>query len=47
MVEVLAAETGVRIVYRAQHNEEGGRFWPKSNENVIASLDDEDVIETD
>ena len=40
-------EAGVRIVYRAQHNEEGGRFWRKSNENIIAFLDDERVIETD
>jgi oxidase EvaA len=47
MVEVLTAETGVRIVYRAEHNEEGGRFWRKSNENVIAFVDDEGVIETD
>jgi oxidase EvaA len=47
MVEVLTAETGVRIVYRAEHNEEGGRFWRKSNDNVIAFLDDESVIETD
>jgi oxidase EvaA len=47
MVEVLTAETGVRIVYRAEHNEEGGRFWRKSNENIVAFLDDESVIETD
>jgi dTDP-4-dehydro-6-deoxy-alpha-D-glucopyranose 2,3-dehydratase len=47
MVEVLTAGTGVRIVYRAEHNEEGGRFWRKSNENIIAFLDDEGVIETD
>jgi oxidase EvaA len=47
MLEVLAAEAGVRIVYRAEHNEEGGRFWRKSNENLIAFLDDERVIETD
>jgi oxidase EvaA len=47
MVEVLTAENGVRIVYRAEHNEEGGRFWRKSNENVIAFVDDERVIETD
>lgn len=46
MVEVLTAEAGVRIVYRAQHNEEGGRFWRKSNENIVAFLDDERVIET-
>ena len=47
MVEVLTAKAGVRIVYRAEHNEEGGRFWQKSNENVVAFLDDERVIETD
>jgi len=47
MVEVLTAEAGVRIVYRAEHNEEGGRFWRKSNENIVAFLDDEGVIETD
>jgi oxidase EvaA len=47
MLEVLAAEAGVRIIYRANHNEEGGRFWKKSNENVVAFLDDERVIETD
>ena len=47
MVEVLTAEAGVRIVYRAEHNEEGGRFWRKSNDNIIAFVDDEGVIETD
>jgi len=47
MVEVLNAEKGVRFVYRAEHNEEGGRFWRKSNENIVAFLDDEGVIETD
>jgi dTDP-4-dehydro-6-deoxy-alpha-D-glucopyranose 2,3-dehydratase len=47
MLEVLAAKSGVRIVYRAEHNEEGGRFWRKSNENVIVFLDDERVIESD
>ena len=39
-------QTGVRIVYRAEHNEEGGRFWRKSNENIIVFVDDERVIET-
>jgi dTDP-4-dehydro-6-deoxy-alpha-D-glucopyranose 2,3-dehydratase len=47
MVEVLTAVSGVRFVYRAEHNEEGGRFWQKSNENIVAFLDDERVIETD
>jgi hypothetical protein len=47
MLEVLTAESGVRIIYRAEHNEEGGRFWRKSNENVIAFVDDEAVITSD
>jgi oxidase EvaA len=46
MLEVVFAEAGVRTVYRANHNEEGGRFWKKSNENVVVFLDDENVIET-
>ena len=47
MLEVLTAKSGVRIIYRAEHNEEGGRFWRKSNENIIVFVDDESVIETD
>jgi dTDP-4-dehydro-6-deoxy-alpha-D-glucopyranose 2,3-dehydratase len=47
MIEVLNAAAGVRIVYRSNHNEEGGRFWQKSNENVVAFLDDDRVVETD
>lgn len=47
MLEVFAAKSGVRTIYRAEHNEEGGRFWRKSNENVIVFVDDERVIESD
>jgi oxidase EvaA len=47
LTELLQAESGVRWVYRAQHNEEGGRFWQKSNENVVLFLDDESLITTD
>jgi hypothetical protein len=46
MLEVIFAKDGVRTIYRANHNEEGGRFWKKSNENVVVFLDDESVIET-
>jgi oxidase EvaA len=46
MIEVFTAEAGVRIVYRANHTEEGSRFWKRSNQNVVAFLDDERVIET-
>jgi oxidase EvaA len=47
MTEVLNAERGVKWIYRAEHNEEGGRFWHKSNENVIVFLEDENVITSD
>jgi oxidase EvaA len=47
LVELLQAQEGVRYVYRAQHNEEGGRFWQKSNENLVLFLDDESVIRTE
>ena len=35
------------VVLITEHNEEGGRFWRKSNENIIVFLDDEGVIETE
>jgi dTDP-4-dehydro-6-deoxy-alpha-D-glucopyranose 2,3-dehydratase len=47
LTELLQAKDGVRYVYRAQHNEEGGRFWLKSNENLILFLDDESLITSD
>jgi len=40
-------EGGMGIVYRAEHNEEGGRFWRKSNENIIVFVEDEGVITSD
>jgi len=43
VLEVLTA-TGARIVYQAEYNEDGW-FWRKSNENIIAVLDDESAIE--
>jgi oxidase EvaA len=47
MLEVLTATSGVRTIYRAEHNEEGGRFWRKSNENIIVFVEDEGVIQSD
>lgn len=47
LTELLAAEDGVRWVYRAMHNEEGGRFWQKSNENIVLFLDDPSLVTTD
>jgi hypothetical protein len=46
LTELLQAESGVRWVYRAMHNEEGGRFWRKSNENAVLFLDDEAQIKS-
>lgn len=47
LTELLQAKVGVRWIYRAQHNEEGGRFWRKSNENAVVFLDDEKLIASD
>jgi oxidase EvaA len=46
MMEVVNAKSGVRVVYRANHTEEGSRFWKRYNQNVVVYLDDESVIET-
>jgi oxidase EvaA len=35
LIEFLEPSNNVRVVYRAKHNEEGSRFWRKSNENMI------------
>jgi dTDP-4-dehydro-6-deoxy-alpha-D-glucopyranose 2,3-dehydratase len=40
LAEVLLLEEGVRLVYHAFHNEEGGRFWRKSNDNRIVVVSD-------
>lgn len=39
-------ETLTEIVYRAQHNEEGGRFWRKSNANELRLLRAPQIFET-
>jgi oxidase EvaA len=33
--ECLDHSDDIRVIYRSKHNEEGSRFWQKSNENVI------------
>jgi dTDP-4-dehydro-6-deoxy-alpha-D-glucopyranose 2,3-dehydratase len=30
----------IRVIYRSKHNEEGSRFWRKSNENMILFVED-------
>lgn len=47
LTEVTQAAQGVRWIYRAEHNEEGGRFWQKSNENIIIHVEDESIITSD
>jgi dTDP-4-dehydro-6-deoxy-alpha-D-glucopyranose 2,3-dehydratase len=38
--ECLDPSSDIRIVYRSKHNEEGSRFWQKSNENMILFVAD-------
>ena len=38
--ELLEPSDNVRLIYRSKHNEEGSRFWQKSNENMILFVDD-------
>ena len=38
--EYLDASENIRIIYRSKHNEEGSRFWQKSNENMILFVAD-------
>jgi oxidase EvaA len=41
----LLEHPGVRTVYSAEHNEEGGRFWRKSNLNALLFMDDPGMLE--
>lgn len=38
--ELLEPSENVRVIYRSKHNEEGSRFWQKSNENMILFVKD-------
>ena len=38
--ELLLEDADVATVYAARHNEEGGRFWRKTNENRLLFVDD-------
>ncbi len=37
--DILLGETPAELVYAAEHNEEGGRFWRKSNSNRLYLVD--------
>jgi hypothetical protein len=38
--ECLDAGENIRLIYKSKHNEEGSRFWRKSNENMILFVED-------
>jgi dTDP-4-dehydro-6-deoxy-alpha-D-glucopyranose 2,3-dehydratase len=38
--ECLDPSDNIRLIYRSKHNEEGSRFWQKSNENIILFVED-------
>jgi dTDP-4-dehydro-6-deoxy-alpha-D-glucopyranose 2,3-dehydratase len=40
LAECLDPSENIRVVYRSKHNEEGSRFWQKSNENMILFVKD-------
>jgi len=43
--ECLEPSDNIRIVYRSKHNEEGSRFWQKSNENMVLFVADASRLE--
>ena len=42
--ECLETSENIKVIYRSKHNEEGSRFWRKSNENMILFLEDADRL---
>jgi len=38
--DIVIKQKGVKLIYYTIHNEEGARFWKKSNWNVIVKLND-------
>jgi oxidase EvaA len=38
--ECLDPSANIRVIYRSKHNEEGSRFWRKSNENMVLYVED-------
>jgi oxidase EvaA len=41
--DILLGEVPARLVYSALHNEEGGRFWMKTNSNQIYLVDPNEI----
>ena len=42
---VLSEDAPSKLIYSAEHNEEGGRFWRKSNVNCLIYVDDSEWLE--
>jgi oxidase EvaA len=38
--ELLDPSKNIRVIYKSKHNEEGSRFWQKTNENMILFVED-------
>ena len=38
--ECLEPSENIRMIYRSKHNEEGSRFWQKTNENMVLFVED-------
>ena len=47
LVEYVLGEVPVQYVYKSSHNEEGGRFWKKSNQNLLILIDEEEAEKID
>jgi dTDP-4-dehydro-6-deoxy-alpha-D-glucopyranose 2,3-dehydratase len=47
IIDASEKKEGVRTIYEALHNEEGGRFWRKSNANMILFIERDDIIASD
>ena len=44
--DIVLNEKGAQLIYATSHNEEGARFWKKSNYNLILMLDNPENEET-
>jgi len=45
--DIVLDNKGAQLIYATAHNEEGARFWKKTNYNLILMLDDPKNIETE
>lgn len=45
--ELLDPSKNIRVIYKSKHNEEGSRFWQKTNENMILFVEDTSLLTID